>query len=262
MLEDRSPERIGINECLNLLEANASKERSGKMVYIAAMPKSGGTFLSKKLSEYLEWSYEHASDIPGSCEFDVYRPKMIELASRNVVIHQHTLGTEGNSTYINRYSDLILVQTRNIFDALLSFRRHLENESLGWAFMTIQKPFKSMDSRDQLDLIIDLVGPWMLNFVVTWDNRLRDPNITTKVLPICYSEIVESEKDVLENIIVKLTGDCDQGRLSEVLAVNRSKYRKNENFGRVDVAFTGYQIDKIRKMSKHFPETDFSRVGI
>lgn len=247
---------------LSLVEDRPISSRRGRMVFFAAMPKSGGSFMTYKLSEYLGWTREQAAERRGCGEKDIAPHRMLDLLQRNVVIHQHVLGTEGNAHYIFKYANLIVFQTRNIYETLLSFRRHLLGESLYWQFMTFGPSFRTLSPGHQLDQIVDLVAPWMLNFYVSWAGYLKNPPPGARLLHLDYQEVATSESGALRRIIREVEGSCDEERLRMTLEQKIGIYRKKENDWIEPVEFTEAQLARIRRLASYFPETDFSPIGI
>ena len=247
---------------LSLVEDRPNSSRRGRMVFFAAMPKSGGSFMTYKLSEYLGWTREQAAERRGCGEKDIAPHRILDLLQKNVVIHQHVLGTEGNAHYIFKHANLVVFQTRNIYETLLSFRRHLLGESLYWQFMTFGQSFRALSPGRQLDQIVDLVTPWMLNFYVSWEAHLRNPPSGTKLLHLDYREVAASESGALRRIIREVEGTCDEERLRMTLDQKIGKYRKKENDGIEPVEFNDEQLARITKIASYFPETDFSVIGI
>jgi hypothetical protein len=247
---------------LSLVENRPLSSRRGRMVFVAAMPKSGGSFITHKLGEYLGWTREQAAEGKGCSQKDIAADRMLDLLQKNVVIHQHVLGTEGNTHYIFKYADLVVFQTRNIHETLLSFRRHLLGESLYWQIMTFGPSFRKLPPERQLDQVVDLVTPWMLNFYVTWAGHLRNPPPGARLLHLDYQEVAASEPEALRRIIRELEGSCDEERLRITLSQKIGKYRKKENDWIEPVEFSEEQLARIKRMVSYFPETDFSPIGI
>jgi len=247
---------------LSLIENRSLASRSGRMVIFVSMPKSGSTFIASKLAEYLGWVRTHLNVRLGSGETDVDPHLLIDLLQSNVVIRQHVLGTEGNSHYIFKYAELVVFQTRNIYETLLSFRRHLLGESLYWPFMTFYSSFRTLSPERQLDQIVDLVTPWMLNFYASWECHLRNPPSGVRLLHLDYREVATSELNALRRIIHELEGSCDEKRLFMALNKKDGKYRKKENDWIEQAEFNEDQLARIRRISSYFPETDFSLLGI
>jgi hypothetical protein len=233
------------------------------MIFFAAMPKSGGTFLTRKIAEYLGWKHDSLRP-PGSGQTngEICRERLVDSLDENIIIHQHTLGTDGNTPLLLAHASLIVVQTRDIFEVLLSFRRHLLGESLNWQFMTFQEPFHSMETSRQLDLVIDLAAPWMLNFYVTWERHLKNPPPSARIIPVNYSRLAENESALLSSLIQEIEGSCDEDRLKEVLTSHQGNYRKKSHPHIEDVCFSKEQRDRVLRLASYFPETDFQRLGI
>ena len=258
MVSDAMP----VSYYLSMIEERPVSARRGRMVVCAAMPKSGSTFVTRKLAEYLNCTHTNLAAGRGCGETEVSPHRMLDLLNEDVVIHQHVLGTEGNAHYIFKYADTVIFQTRNIQETLLSFRRHLLGESLYWQFMTFGPSFRTLSPGHQLDQIVDLVAPWMLNFYVSWAGYLKNPPPGARLLHLDYREVDASESEALRRIIREVEGSCDEERLRMTLEQKIGTYRKKENDWIEPVEFTEAQLARIRRLASYFPETDFSPIGI
>jgi hypothetical protein len=247
---------------LSMIEGRPVSTRRGRMVVCAAMPKSGSTFVTRKLAEYFNCTHTNFAVGRGCGETEVSPHRILDLLQENVVIHQHVLGTEGNANYIFKYADTVVFQTRNIYETLLSFRRHLLGDSLDWPFMNFTPSFRTLSPERQLNQIIDLVAPWILNFYVSWEGHLRNPPPGKKLLHLDYREVAASETEALGRIIREVEGSCNEERLRTILDQKIGKYRMKENDWITPVDFTEDQRDRVRILASYFAETDFSPIGI
>jgi len=119
-------EAVSMQDLLKYKSRHAKLAKHKPLVYVAAMPKSAGTFICKTIADTHQLPYLHFTDREGCCEFDIYHPGLLKHISDGGIVHQHTLGSDGNIHYLNQYQVPCVVLTRNIYDALYFLYEHYE----------------------------------------------------------------------------------------------------------------------------------------
>ena len=246
------------------VEQRVSELKFKRMIFMASMPKSGGTFLSNKLAEYLGFSKEviYEKSLRGWSENDILLHRFLDMKSRDVVLHTHVLGNDGNCHHVFNHSDLVIFQTRRIRNVLESFRKHLLGESLFWSFATIDNSFHQLSPSEQIDLLIDLVAPWMLNFYATWEKNLKNSALSGKIIHVSFDELIRDESKCLTGIITQIEGRCDSLKLGNVLNSRTCEDRYKNNRSIEDYTMSDFQFARIANLAKHFRKTDFTPLGI
>ncbi|WP_372719822.1 hypothetical protein [Novipirellula sp.] len=236
-----------------------SSSSDRKFVFIAAMPKSGSTYLSKKLAEYFDSEWGHISDLPGGCEFDLYRPSLITKGNVDLVVQQHTLGTEGNVEYLQRYRAHVIVTFRRLDDTLLSFRRHLLTESLRWPFVKVNPDFRQWSVERQLDFLVDFVAPWLVNFYATWKSVQREGILGKSLMFLNFASLKHDETETLASLVRWITdADPEMSRIKQLVNEERDIYRKS-NATRLDEPnFTEEQRQKLARLLTYVVRDDCS----
>ncbi|WP_417377428.1 hypothetical protein [Gimesia maris] len=252
--------RMDLDAVLDRAEKVASNANKGRnFVFVAGMPKSGSTFISKKIAEYLECDWGHVSDTPGGCEFDIYRPALIRKTLEDVVVQQHTLATNGNVEYLRRFGATVVVTLRQLPGALLSFRRHLLNESLRWPFVAIDSDYRHWDEKRQLDFLVDLVAPWMVNFVATWKIAEANDLLGRPIRFASYELLKNDEFATMASLVESVTGKpADNGKLKACLRQQKTNYRKGTSRPDGDVVFGEVQLERMKALVLNYPSVDLS----
>ena len=85
-------EGMSIKAVLRHKSHHAKQAPHKPLVYVAAMPKSAGTFICKTIADTHRIPYLHLNDRQGCCEFDIYHPHLLRHIKDGGIVHQHTLG--------------------------------------------------------------------------------------------------------------------------------------------------------------------------
>jgi hypothetical protein len=232
----------------------------GKKVFIAAMPKSGSTYISHKLASIPSFSYSHLSDIQGSCEFDIYRPSLIKNFHRNLIVQQHTLATPGNVEYLKRYNIPTIVLVRNIFEVIVSFKDHLKYESLYWPFLSAEASYFDLTEDKKIDYVITYALPWLVHFYVSWYKAsILDNHIN--VLWCTYDNYLTNNVKVLKDILDFANIEYNVEKLDLKPSKNSHRFTGLEK-DRWAKELSFDQVQKIKDFFHYYPEIDFSTIGI
>ncbi len=222
---------VGVEGLLREREQEVFRSREGRaasdgFLFGAALPKSGGTFLFKKVSEYLGWTYRHLHDCRGRCEFDIYRPAAADSGLYRLSVHQHTLATSGNIEFLRASKANVVVTTRRLTEVVLSFRDHLLQEHKSWPFVRVPVVFDSWASARQTQFVVDYVAPWFVHFLVGWHEVRLERQLDT-VLFLDHSDLVRSEQEAIRRVLNHLGVPVDEDRLGQVLSSDRGLHRVN-----------------------------------
>jgi hypothetical protein len=70
-------------------------------------------------------------------EQDLYLPRVIDTVGKNIVIHQHTKGTERNIAILSGLLVRPVIHLRNIYDCIVSLRIILILQTIPGCFLRI-----------------------------------------------------------------------------------------------------------------------------
>lgn len=251
---------VSMQDILKYKSRQAKDAPHKPVVYVAAMPKSAGTFICKTIADTHKIPYLHFTDREGCCEFDIYHPGLLKHLSDGGIVHQHTLGTAGNIYYLHNYNIPCVVLTRNIYDALYSFYEHLEQYKNTWPMFEYPAGYFTMEQDAKMDFLVTAVVPWFLQFYIAWYKAQQDKKISLRW--ITYEAFVKEPVQTI-NRIEELLGIPVMQQIKEMPPV-----KENETL-RVNKAVTGRGVAmipahhkiRIQQMMAFYPEVDFGLIS-
>lgn len=166
---------------------------------IACFPKSASTFLQNLVQES-QRALQHGSFVPayGRREqvIDEAVVRRNRLYGRSIVAHQHARANEHLLDACRKNNIRILVLTRNLPDALVSLRDHVDNEGPdGFMFTATSSEWTAMSELERYQLLGEYALPWYVEFAAGWIEVIQ------RGLPfvdhVTYHQVVgESKKDL------------------------------------------------------------------
>lgn len=251
----------------NLVEwkKNILLRNAGNRYFIACVPKSGSTFLSKAIAEITGYGYTHYFDEVGFVsEQNLSEIKMCDTILDNLVVHQHILGSKENLKYLNMFGIRPVVLVRNIFDCLLSLRDHMHIEGLEWPFMFyVDNAFYKLSEAQQKDFLVQFAAPWYVNFYSSWVDAINRNKI--KALLITYEDLIADKFAVLSKVLAHYEHrdfpKCINRVIDELEGINGIRFNKGKVRLGID-EFSSHQIQSVKKLAMFYPHIDFSKIGI
>lgn len=240
-----------------------SSAELGRHVFITCSPKSGSTFLKNVLvgitkfrdvfSVYAGLQNEHELDLP----------QLAEFGNTNTVTQQHARASEANIQLMQAFGISPVVLVRNIFDTTISL---LDFYRQGFTFSTFfdRDEFRAFEEQQQIDLLIEYAIPWYFQFVASWQRAEKSGR--AKVYWLTYEEMIADKPRAIERVLEFYGITCPTDEIVRQISANeadsgRNRFNKGVA-GRGKAGLTEAQKDRIRSLARHFPSTDFSRIGL
>jgi hypothetical protein len=238
-------------------------KKKGDHIFIACFAKSGSTFLSRLLSEITGYGRFYYTDFRGRSDHDIYLPALLNVYEKNVIVQQHARATEMNLDYLNYDSKKAIVLVRNIFDALVSYRDHIINETHVVPFIYCREDFKHFSFDKQMDMVIENVAPWYINFYVSWAEAIREKKIAA--ILTTYEELTSDPMRVVNTILTHYNLTFSDSVIDEKIKMLDSE-KKTVRFNQ-GIVGRGQQINdtlknKVYSMIKYYPDIDFKPIGL
>ncbi|MBN1911898.1 MAG: sulfotransferase domain-containing protein [Pirellulales bacterium] len=231
-------------------------------VMIACMPKSGSTLLRRALMEATHWPR-----LQGVLGFqrtpqNLYPSLLLNHARQNGVYQQHLQASEIHVALLNQFRFHTVVLVRNLLDVAASLFDHLHRESRFSFAAYLTDDFFELDRPTQLDLVVELLMPWFINFYVGWHDAWQS-NVLNMTW-VTYEELVADMPGTVGRILEFIGQPKSEEEVS--LALQRavqSHTRFNKGVtGRGLKTLSPEQVDRIRSLTRFYPWVDFSRIGL
>ncbi|MEQ9643311.1 MAG: hypothetical protein RIM84_25045 [Alphaproteobacteria bacterium] len=222
----------------------------GDCVFVAALPKSGSSFLVKALAEatghtQMFLGYDHLN------EQDLYLPRLIDSWGQNVVVHQHLRATGANLDLLKVFHVRPVLLRRDLADALVSLADHLNTESLATAAVTMPPAYRDWPRARQLQAVIDLAAPWYVQFLAGWETAAGDVD----ALVLDYAEVVADPAVAVATVLRHYRIERSAADIEAAVARARGgAVRFNRGIaGRGAAEFSAEQLARLDDLTRHYP---------
>jgi hypothetical protein len=239
---------------------------NGKYLVLAAMPKSGSTFLSHTLCALTGYRHYYLACAYDNIEQEIYLPRVIDGFGCGRVVQQHFKANGPNLEVLNRFDIKPVVVVRNIFDLAASIRDHLVTERLD-NLPSVYPPgdFLTFNASRQLDFVIDMVIPWYITYYVSWCQAEKRKQI--EFLWVVYEELVADWGTGIRRILDFFGMRKPDVAIARAIETTRAapKERTRLNVGVPGRAYgllSDSQRERIVRLTRYYPNVDFTRIGI
>jgi hypothetical protein len=232
-------------------------------LWVIAPPKSGSTWLSVLLDNYLGWttlamtdSYDRREQEPSL--------RLLAQAARNDRIlwkHQHTRASKSTIELIRRASILPIIQTRDIHDTIMSCIDHFTNLSTIWPMAYMDDHMWSrLDADSRGQFIVDMMAPWYFNFYAGWFSSELVRDATAYVCR--YENLNQDPVAELINICEHFGLPCDLQRAQAAADQAASQFtRRNQAVVGRGACLPEEQKQALARMRRYYSSIDFSAIG-
>ena len=165
-------------------------------IVLAAMPKSGSTFLSQACAVAHSIQTISCMFYGDESEQELYLPNLIATVPHAIIIQQHFRATEANVQLCQAFRLRPVVLVRNIFDCIVSMTDMLEDTPLSVTFF---QPFmKELSRAQRLEATIFRFGHWYIEFFVSWLAATREGRIESLI--VRYEEMIDDKAGTLAKV--------------------------------------------------------------
>lgn len=155
-----------------------------------------------------------------------------------------------------------VVLVRNIFDSVISLLDFYNRGAFKNSFF--RADWTALNDETRIDLLIENVIPWYFQFVASWD--LAEKQKRVEVLWLTYEELVRDKpSSVLKVLEFYGLGASRRGVEERIRAIESEerKIRFNKGVtGRGKSGLNDRQKEQIRRLTRYYPSTEFSRIGL
>ncbi len=234
--------------------------RRGQCLFVTSFPKSGSTYLVSALARATGTLNYFLGDNPLNAQ-DLYLPKLVDSYAMNVTCQQHTRATAPNLALMHEFAIRPVVLVRDLGDALVSLRDHLERESRQTPVISVAEDFFARPLAEQFDHLIDVAAPWYLDFYAGW----RGAAAGLDVHWLTYEQLMADKAAALAGIVdyydIATTPEALAAAIGE--ADGAAGTRRNVGgSGRSRELLSADQLARIGHLGRHYPDLDLGPIGI
>jgi hypothetical protein len=220
----------------------------GHTLLVAAMPKSGSSFLVKTLAEATGFAQmflgaDHLN------EQDLYLPALIDAWGLDIVAHQHLRATPANLRLLREFRIRPVVLRRDLADALVSLADHLQTDTLVTPVVTLPPAYRDWPRQQQLQAVLDLAAPWYLQFLAGWQGAAAEVD----ALMLDYAEVTRDPAAAVAAVL-RHQGIARAGAeiAAAVARAQAAAPRFNQGVaGRGAAQFAPEQLAQLDAMARH-----------
>lgn len=164
---------------LNLLRLH--RRSNAHKIAVCCMPKSGSSFILSSLKRlealdfyvaYLHVPYQNPTFVDAvECENEIDEMALlrIELLGMNTLAHTHTKCAPYTEKLLAAHRYKAVVVQRNIFDCIVSMDDMIVKGLVpGFGMFHPPTNYAAMPREERISFLCQYVGPWYIDFVVTW----------------------------------------------------------------------------------------------
>ncbi|MGS2726865.1 sulfotransferase domain-containing protein [Psychroserpens sp. BH13MA-6] len=245
--------RVSLKSYYNYLVSRNKVKK--EHVFIACLPKSGSTFLANALVNTTNFDFIQFQPVRGTNDHNLDPGVFLSSLNKNTVTQLHIKPNDSNRLYFVEHQIKIVFLYRDITSSLKSFYNHILNENDQWFMFTVARDFKDWDIEKQFDFLIDLVVPWYINFLTSWQLEIAKNELD--IFELDYQEFVDNNESTIRRILEFYNLDFDEALITEGLKKSYDKkdtLRYNKDTKRVKYDFSKSQLDKIHQLVSYYPE--------
>ncbi|MEP6703370.1 MAG: sulfotransferase domain-containing protein [Acidobacteriota bacterium] len=239
-----------------------TREQLGRHVFIACSPKSGSTFLKTLLLGLTGYRDAFMVNSASQFEQELYLPTLRKTAPLDTVTQQHCRASDVNIQMMQAFGIKPVVLVRNIFDSVISLLDFYNGGASSNSYF--REDYPSLDAVTKLDLIIDNFVPWYFQFAASWS--LAEKQKTLEVLWLSYEDLVADKSGSIQKVLRFYgLGAPLKGieKSIEETELKKGKTRFNKGVaGRGKTGLSDKQKERIVRLARYYPATDFTRFGI
>ena len=233
----------------------------GKNIILAAMPKSGSTFVSRKLSELIGYPLKcRWTDV----EIQQLDPvKVNQWKNQGLIEHIHLFGTHNTIKILNSYNPQVIIQWRNLLDTVVSVRDFNLSDEMAEALERrkgLTTPgsvfefdhFRRMSMEKQYSFVIDTYIPWCINFFVSW--KMRAHMLNVEPIWIDYNTFFSDPANQMDKILRHCGFEIGKGHIERTLVSRKLDTRLNKGVsGRGLQELSEEHIRRIETLLDYYP---------
>ncbi|MEO8074127.1 MAG: sulfotransferase domain-containing protein, partial [Acidobacteriota bacterium] len=238
------------------------REQLGTHIFIACVPKSASTFLKNLLVSLTGYRDVFMVYAANQNEHELYLPTLREAAHLDTVTQQHCRASDANVQMMQAFDIKPVVLVRNVFDSVMSQLDFYNNGAFNNSYF--RADYQTLDEETKIDLLIDNVIPWYFQFVASWS--LVEKKKSLEIFWLSYEDLIVDKPTVIQNVLKFYGRGAARHGIEQKIRETESggrKIRFNKGIkGRGESRLSVRQKERIRRLAKYYPTTDFGRIGL
>jgi len=237
-------------------------------IWHVAAPKTGGSWLNVMLNKIYLGTPKYLGEGVGTRQLNSL--KVLYYATfpsneKNLFVQQHCINTRNTENFINKSGCRVILQTRNIFDSIISLYDHSNRWSSDdfWALFGYNKKiWESIEQTRKIDFLIEFAAPWYLKFYASWfSSNLICSN---KIYIITYDDLKYDTLGEMKKLSKWIGNDISDEQIIQIIdESNSSNTKKNVAItGRGELLLSEVQKEKIKNMASYYSGVNFNLIGI
>jgi len=245
------------------------KEKQAQIIVVACFPKSGSTFLTRKLSALptcvLEPLVPFGERREQELDEGIIREVLRKHEGRHIIAHQHVRLNANTADLAIRYPIRFVVLVRDLMDCLVSLEDHMNNESKLFPHSFWSNRLYddlSGTSLSRIHAVTITNAPWFINFYLSWVLWKEEyPEIPAPFF-LSYSQLFQNLESTFSSLVTKFGIQAGQKDIIRVL--------EEETFSRLNKGISGRGREYFVKDSaaasaldqiiRCYPNVDFSQI--
>jgi len=233
-------------------------------IWLVCAPKSGSTWLTRLLQDILKWESVNLVPSFGNREQELdLSPLLAKGVKGNLITpHQHCRYSSYTHEVIDALDTRLILQVRDIYDTVISFYDHIENEGpiFPSGFMNEQS-WAALDEYTRWSYLVDMVIPWYFNFYCGW---ITSPlYVDGRIKLVTYNELRNSTVETVESVLEY----CGEPRAIEVIQGCIEKQKRKNTRQNKGVVGRGGSLpielkERIQSYTRYYPDVDFGPMGL
>ncbi|MFT4781976.1 MAG: hypothetical protein ACI9SD_001667 [Pseudohongiellaceae bacterium] len=233
-------------------------------IWLVCAPKSGSTWLTGILADILKWDSVKLVPSFGNREQELdLSPLLAKGVKGNLLTpHQHCRYSSYTHEVIDALGTKVILQVRNIFDTVISFYDHIENEGPTFpsGFMD-QQSWDALSEQDRWAYLVDLVVPWYFNFYCSW---LSSPLYAQgRIKLVTYNELRNETAETVSAVL----DFCGESKNTDIIQASLVKLKKKNTRQNKGIVGRGNSLpeelkERVQSFTKYYPNIDFTPMGL
>lgn len=232
-------------------------------IFLAFAPKCAGTFFRAAIIYAINGQLLRMIHAQGGRDAQPYLPHYVAyyrggVTPRIGLAHLHMMAHPSNCRFLEAFDIRPVIMIRPIPDMLASFSDMLDVDPvsrLNGLNCAIPRDYLDYDQKRKADYLLDIIGPWYVNYFVTWRRYVEEA--TDRVLVLDYRDIKDNPYETLVRTLdhcrIKSTPEQINMGLDKAWA-GREQLRYNKGHaGRGQKFFDAGQLERLERLMQYYP---------